>query len=335
MLRAAAVKKRTAPVRVRVTDNALGRTDLAGLAGVVAAPVMNRMMAAPNSAPRKLMEKVTGIAADRVLPPYARQRFTSWFRKRVKPRLTGQQGKVSVFPTCLVEYQATGVGKATVQVYERNGIECSVADGLKCCGAPFLHEGDFDNFRKYAEKNVRILADEVRAGRDIVVPQPTCGYVLKNDYVDHLGDGDDTRLVKEHTYDVAEYLMRVHKAPGTELDTNFTGSIPESITYHVPCHLQAQNIGLKSRDLMKLTGTKVQLANQCSGIDGMWGYRAENQELQQRVIQPLVRTIETQDAPVVVGDCHLANGGINDATGRQPIHPMQLVARAYGIEDVD
>jgi len=335
MLRAAAVKKRTAPVRVRVTDNALGRTDLAGLAGVVAAPVMNKMMAAPNSAPRKLMEKVTGIAADRVLPPYARQRFTSWFRKRVKPRLTGQQGKVSVFPTCLVEYQATGVGKATVQVYERNGIECSVADGLKCCGAPFLHEGDFDNFRKYAAKNVRILADEVRAGRDIVVPQPTCGYVLKHDYVDHLGDGDDTRLVKEHTYDVAEYLMRVHKAPGTELDTNFTGSIPESITYHVPCHLQAQNIGLKSRDLMKLTGTKVQLANQCSGIDGMWGYRAENQELQQRVIQPLVRTIETQDAPVVVGDCHLANGGINDATGRQPIHPMQLVARAYGIEDVD
>jgi Fe-S oxidoreductase len=292
-------------------------------------------MASPNSVARKVMQKVTGIAADRVLPPYARQRFTTWFRKRTKPALATKQGSVSLFPTCLVEYQATGVGKATVQVYERNGIDCSVADGVKCCGAPFLHEGDFDNFRTYAEKNVRVLADEVRAGRDIVVPQPTCGYVLKNDYVDHLGDTDDARLVKEHTYDVAEYLINVHKADDTELDTNFTGTIPASVTYHVPCHLQAQNIGLKSRDLMKLTGAEIQLANQCSGIDGMWGYRAENQALQQKVIQPLVRTIEQQDASVVVGDCHLANGGINDATGRQPIHPMEFMARAYGIEADD
>jgi Fe-S oxidoreductase len=281
------------------------------------------------------MEKVTGIAASRFLPPYAKQRFTTWFRKRTKPRLDEPQAKVSIFPTCLVEYQATSVGKATVAVYERNGIDCNVADGVKCCGAPFLHEGDFDNFRKYAKKNVKVLAEEVRAGRDIVVPQPTCGYVLKNDYLDHLGDGDDTRLVKSHTYDVAEYLVKLHKAEGTELDTTFTGEIPESITYHVPCHLQAQNIGLKSRDLMKLTGTRIQIASQCSGIDGMWGYRAENQPLQQKVIQGLKRTIEQQDAPLVVGDCHLANGGINDATGRQPIHPMELLARAYGIEADD
>ena len=339
MLRAAAVRKQHASVKDRVTDNALGRTGLSGMVGVLSAPIANKVMGAAGSAPRKLMEKVTGIAADRVLPPYARQRFTTWFRHRRRRSAADSAPKVSIFPTCLVEYQATGVGKATVQVYERNGIDCDVADRSRCCGAPFLHEGDFDNFRKYAEHNVAVLADEVRAGRDVVVPQPTCGYVLKNDYLDHLGDREDTRLVKEHTYDVAEYLMKVHRERkdegGTGLDTDFTGEIPESVTYHVPCHLQAQSIGLKSRDLMKLTGTKIQLANQCSGIDGMWGYRAENQELQRKVIQPLVRTIEEQAAPVVVGDCHLANGGINDATGRQPIHPMELMAKAYGIEADD
>jgi len=338
MLRASAVKKQHASFKARVTDNALGRTDLSGRAGVLASPIANKVMASPDSVPRKLMEKVTGIAASRVLPPYARQRFTTWFRKRARSAPASSTEKVAIFPTCLVEYQATSIGKATVAVYERNGIDCSVADDARCCGAPFLHEGDFDNFRKYAEKNVAVLADEVRAGRDIVVPQPTCGYVLKNDYFDHLGDRDDTRLVKEHTYDVAEYLMKVHKArkaAGGGLDTEFTGEVPESITYHVPCHLQAQNIGLKSRDLMKLTGTKIQLANQCSGIDGMWGYRAENQVLQQKVIQGLKKTIEQQDAPLVVGDCHLANGGITDATGRQPVHPMELMARAYGIEADD
>ena len=34
---------------------------------------------------------------------------------------------------------------------------------------------------------------------------------------------------------------------------------------------------------------------------------------------------------VVCGDCHLANGAIRQETGIAPVHPMQLMARAYGI----
>ena len=37
-----------------------------------------------------------------------------------------RQGKVAVFPTCLVEYQKPDIGKDLVKVYERNGIECSL-----------------------------------------------------------------------------------------------------------------------------------------------------------------------------------------------------------------
>ncbi len=42
-------------------------------------------------------------------------------------------------------------------------------------------------FTKIAEKNVKALAATVRKGNDIVVPQPTCGYVLKKDYPDYVG----------------------------------------------------------------------------------------------------------------------------------------------------
>jgi glycerol-3-phosphate dehydrogenase subunit C len=157
--------------------------------------------------------------------------------------------------------------------------------------------------------------------------------VLRKDYFDYLGDGDDTQLVKEHTFDAAEYLVKLHRDEGKKLDTEFGGTVPATVTYHVPCHLQAQNIGLKSRDLMKLTGTKIQLVNKCSGIDGTWGYRAENYDEQQVVIQALKRDVETQDADVVVGDCHLANTAIDESTGRTPVHPLQLVARAYGIPE--
>ena len=40
---------------------------------------------------------------------------------------------------------------------------------------------------KIAEKNIATLAKEIRAGTDVVVPQPTCSYVLKKDYLDYVG----------------------------------------------------------------------------------------------------------------------------------------------------
>jgi Fe-S oxidoreductase len=158
--------------------------------------------------------------------------------------------------------------------------------------------------------------------------------VLKKDYPIYVG-GPDADLVAAHTYDAAEYLMKLHREGGG-LDTEVAGDVPEQVVYHVACHLQAQNIGLKSRDLMKLTGTKVNLVNKCSGIDGTWGYRAENYELARKVAQPLAEAVGKAvagGAEVVTGDCHLANGAIVQETGERPLHPIQFVARAYGIPE--
>lgn len=335
MLRADAMRHATnqVPARKKLTTAVMGRTDLLGTVSTKASPVMNKVMGAKEgSLVRKLVEKTAGVSSVRLLPPFAKVRFTTWFNQRPRLRLGKRQGRVAVFPTCLVEYQEPGIGQDLVKVYERNGIECTLADSTDCCGAPFLHSGDLDAFTKVAKKNVKALAATVRKGNDIVVPQPTCGYVLKKDYIDYVG-GEDAQLVAEHTFDAAEYLMKVHKAEGTSLDTDFTGDIPETITYHTPCHLRAQNIGFKSRDLMKLTGAKVKLVQQCSGIDGMWGLRAENAELSIPIAKKLGDEIIRADGDVVAGDCHLANTAINEQTGREPLHPLQLIARAYGIPE--
>jgi glycerol-3-phosphate dehydrogenase subunit C len=334
MLRADAVRHATKQVgtRERLTNQVMGRTDLVGKLATTLAPVANAATGTPGSLVRKMMAKTTGVSAQRLLPPYARQRFSTWFKKRALARFEKRQGRVAVFPTCLVEYQAPAIGHDLVKVYEHNGIECSLVEGAGCCGAPWLHSGEIDQFTKTAVKNVRALAGAVRAGNDIVVPQPTCSYILKKDYVDYVG-GPDATLVSEHTYDAAEYLMNVHRGDGTKLDTDFTGDVPASVTYHTPCHLRAQNIGLKSRDLMKLTGTKITLVQQCSGVDGMWGLRAENEKLSIPVGKKLAAEIDKAGGEVVAGDCHLANGVIVEQTGRTPLHPIQVVARAYGIPE--
>ncbi len=339
MLRAKAYQQDagTKPATSRITDKALAKTDLVGtLNSGPLAPLANKAVGTPGSPIRKAMAKVVGIHEERILPPYARTRFSTWFKKRTA-RVSGtKQAEVALFPTCLVEYQDTQVGKDLVGVCEHNGVGCSLPEGMRCCGAPALHQGDLTAFRKDAAHNVDILAKAIRdaeaRGEDlqIVVPQPTCGFVLKNDYPDYLAN-PDAQLVADHTRDAAEYLVGLHKGADTTLDTTFEGEVPEQVVYHAPCHLRAQNMGLRSRDLMKLTGAKITVVAECSGIDGTWGLRSENFDAARKVAKKMAAAIEKADADVVAGDCSLANGGIELETGATPQHPISVVARAYGL----
>lgn len=333
MLRAEAVRNKSSKdLKGRLTTQVLGRTDWLGKAATALPQLANATVGKPGSAVRRAMEMVVGVASERLLPPYAKKRFSTWFNSRPASLARPEQARATVFPTCLVEYSKPEIGHDLVKVYERNGVACSLPDTISCCGAPWLHSGEFDQFKKEAARNVASLAKAVRAGNDIVVPQPTCGYILKRDYPEYLKT-DDARLVGENTYDAAEYLWRLHRATDRELDTDFSGEVPATTAYHVPCHLQAQNIGLRSRDLLKLTGTEVKLVQKCSGIDGMWGFRSENYDLARKVAAPLAEAIRSSDAEVVAGDCHLANGAIAQETGRIPVHPLQALARAYGIQE--
>ena len=132
MLRAQAMRHATGQVtlRKRATTSIMGHTDAIGTIASAAAPLTNKVMGAkPNSIVRKAVAATAGVSAVRLLPPYAKERFSTWFKKRVKPVIAKKQGSVAVFPTCLVEYQQPGVGRDLVRVYERNGVECSMIEG--------------------------------------------------------------------------------------------------------------------------------------------------------------------------------------------------------------
>ena len=333
MMRANAVKVRNnhQSVSEKLADQLLSRTDLLGGTSVRMSALANRALSTNSTMVRKTMEKVMGIAAERVLPPYARQRFSAWYKNRVKPFIENRRVKATIYPTCFIEYQNPKIGKDLVAVYEKNGIECSLPDGVKCCGAPWLHSGNVDQFKKVAEKNVTALVSQARQGNPIIVAQPTCAYVIKRDYPLYLQTNEATDVAGA-TYDSSEYLMYLHKNGGG-INLDLKGVVPESVTYHIPCHMQALSVGFKSRDLLKLIGIKVEIVNKCSGIDGTWGYRKENYELSKKVASGLVKAIEKSNGEVMSGDCHLANTAITEETGRGVYHPIQIVARAYGIDE--
>jgi glycerol-3-phosphate dehydrogenase subunit C len=335
MLRATATKHQEAGASLAART--LARTDLIGkLNAGPAAPVVNRATRVPLV--RRVMARTTGIARDRVLPDFAKVRFSRWFRKRPAPAGKGLGGNVALFPTCLVEYQEPAIGRALVQVYDHHDVAVTLPDAMVCCGMPAIDAGDIDRFTAMATTNVAALLPHVDRGATIVVPQPTCGYVLKREYPQYL-DTDAARRVAAATRDADEHLWTMQKA-GT-LKTEFPGETFEQITWHQPCHLQAQQVGPRGRDLLRLTGATVTTTTRCSGIDGTWGLREENVELSKQIAQPLVRDIQqgferaAADGAThcVAGDCHLANGVIVEQTGAVPLHPVQVLARAYGLHD--
>jgi len=332
MLRARAAQARSSGVSVQ--DRMLGNADLVGKLGSLAAPLSNWMNEL--SVHRAFMQAVVGIHKQRNLPTFARPTFSSWFKGRAPSRsaLKAPAGgaastgrKVALFATCSVEYYQTSTGRAAVNVLERNRVDVSLPP-QRCCGMPYLDGGAVDEAKALIRDNVASLAAAAREGREIVVLGPTCSYMLKQEFP-WLDDSADAKLVAANTRDIFEYLAKLNAAG--ELDTNFTKPVG-AVTYHMPCHLRAQNIGHKSADVLRaIPGASVDVVEKCSAVDGTWGFKKEYYELSMRLAKPLFDAV-TAAGPVTATDCPLAALQIEQGTGRKPKHPVEVLAAAYGFE---
>jgi Fe-S oxidoreductase len=330
MLRARASEARRQGVSRQ--DRMLGNTDLVGKVGGLTAPLSN--WANEMAIGRAILEAVAGIHRDRTLPKFYRETFRKWFAARARRAAQGSGApstappRIAFFATCTVDYNAPAIGKAAVRVLERNGVDITVPE-QRCCGMPFLDGGAVDDAKALIRANVASLAPAVREGRTIVVPGPTCSYMLKQEYP-WLDGSEDARLVAANTRDLFEFIAGLH-AEG-RLDTAFTGRA-RKIAYHVPCHLRAQNIGTKSADVLRaVLGADVTVIERCSAVDGTWGFKREYFDLSMRVAKPLFDAIGAAGADTVATDCPLAALQIAQGTGVAPRHPIQVLAEAYGLE---
>lgn len=142
----------------------------------------------------------------------------------------------------------------------------------------------------------------------------------------------DVQLIRRHIFDPFEYLMLRHKAG--LLRTDFKARLG-SITYHVPCHLRVQNIGLKTRDLLKLVpGTTIEVIERCSGHNGTYAVKSEFREASMKIGRPVIQKVQAGAADHYSSDCPMAGHQIESglaAGARAPEHPLKLLRLAYGI----
>ena len=284
-----------------------------------------------NRAVRLLMEKTTGIDRRWIMPTYEKQPFSRVLAKRAgrsEGTSSAERGRVILFSTCFVEYSEAETAIAAVQVLEHNGIRVEAGYDA-CCGAPFLHGGDLASARRNAEKVVAGLAPRIRDGLQVIVPGPTCSYQLKKEFPEML-DSEDARLVADNTLDLGEYVFKI--AASKQLDRDFNKKLGR-IAYHLPCHLKAQNIGFRSKQILGLIADEVVMIDACSGVDGTWGMKARYYDQSLRICSDLTNSINAADADHVATDCPLSALRIKEQTGREAVHPIVLLRDAYGFQD--
>ena len=316
---------------VRWRDRLLMATDMIGRLATVAAEPFNWLMT--RSVVRRLGQAVAGVHRDRKILPFSGETFPRWFaRRQPAARAAEPLKKVALFSSCLVNYQATDIGKATVQVLEKNGVEVVLPE-QRCCGMPAFDTGDLDTIRQAISANVASLHAWVARGYEVVVPTASCSLMLKREYPE-LRPDETTKAVARSTYDICEYLMKMKK--DGQLVKDFVKA-PGRVAYQIPCHLRDQNIGFKSKELMECAGAQVEVIEKCSGHDGAWSAKTEFFQLSMQIAEKAVRVIRQQPADLVATDCPLAGLQLDQAGasahvgGKASLHPIQVVRDAYGL----
>jgi Fe-S oxidoreductase len=271
---------------------------------------------------RVVLEEVLGIHRDKLLPDFHGESFEDW-RRRHEP--SGDTSRAVLFHTCFVNYNNPEVGKAAVRVFEKNGISLGCPK-QNCCGMPALEAGDVEMAQKLARNNVGALLPAVRAGKKIVAINPTCSYTIRKEYRELVGT-PEAKEVAAATHDLCEYLFMLKQEGKFNRDFRST---PGKVACHVPCHLKAQNIGFRSRDMMRLIpGATVKLVEQCCGHDGTWAMKKEYFPLSLLAGKKAFDEMSAQQADLMTTDCPLAAVQFDQALGARPIHPIQVLDRAY------
>ncbi|MGH7984776.1 MAG: anaerobic glycerol-3-phosphate dehydrogenase subunit C [Candidatus Binataceae bacterium] len=328
MLRARAIDAREHGVAWR--DRMLGDPDRTGRLGSRMPGLANWACRSPFQ--RRMMEKLLGIHRDKRLPDFTDETFEKWVARNGLPAApAAPAAKIAIFHTCFVNYYNPAPGKALVKVLAKN--QCAIAcPKQNCCGMPALDGGDVEFAQRQARANVSSLLPLARQGYRIAAINPTCSMTMRREYPILVGT-PEAREVAAAIGDPHELLYELRRAGKFNRDFQST---PGTIAYHVPCHLKAQHIGFRSRDLMRqIPGAEITTVDACTAHDGTWSMKKEFFELSMKWGEKAFTGMREAGARIMATDCPLAAIQIEQATGTRPLNPVEILARAYEIDGFD
>jgi L-lactate dehydrogenase complex protein LldE len=197
-----------------------------------------------------------------------------------KKQFNSPPQRVALFVTCMVDMLYPGVGVATTELLERQGIEVIFPLEQTCCGQPAFNAGYRDEARILARRFLQIFGPMLENGNvdAIVVPSGSCATMTSHFYQVLFEDSQEVALLKQAqrlasvTFELTEFLVDVLKLERINV------ALEGKVTYHPCCHLYRElGVDEQPRKLLaKVRGLEVvdlPDGEDCCGFGGLFAVK--------------------------------------------------------------
>jgi L-lactate dehydrogenase complex protein LldE len=238
--------------------------------------------------------------------------------------------RAALFITCFNDTLFPGVGRATVAVLERLGVDVDFPEEQTCCGQMHWNSGYQLEAAPLARRFVRTFAD----AEAIVCPSASCAGMVREAYprlAGLTGDDDLARAAADvipRVYELTEFLVDVL---GVE---NVGASFPHRVTYHPTCHsLRALHVGDRPVRLLRAVHgidlVELEEAGECCGFGGT--FAVKNADTSIAMLSDKVRHVLDTRAEVCAAadaSCLMHIGGAlrRQRTGTRTMHLAEILA---------
>ena len=283
-----------------------------------------------------LAKSLLHIAPQRKLPEFATRTFRARavdLRRRgldeaaqgsvaAKSDANAPKGTVLLWADTFTNYFQPQIAEAAYQVLSDAGFRVKVLQRHVCCGRPLYDFGMLDKAKEYLKDAMDALAEEISSGTPIVVLEPSCASVFREEAVNLLPDDPRTAKLRRQTMMLSEFLKQHapdYVPPKTE----------QKILVHMHCHHRAIfNIKDEVAALIATGGDVKVLDSGCCGMAGPFGFEKKSydvsQTLGERVLLPAVRA--ANPGTVIVTDGFSCREQIAQNTDKRAVHVAEVLA---------
>ncbi|MGH9528305.1 MAG: FAD-binding and (Fe-S)-binding domain-containing protein, partial [Terriglobales bacterium] len=155
---------------------------------------------------RDIAKLVSGMPRQRTIPRFADETFRAWFMRRKKGNLNDD--RVLLWPDTFNNYFHPETAKAAVYVLEHGGFRVQLPKQILCCGRPLYDFGMLDRAKRLLLRVLEVLAEEISASIPVVVLEPSCAAVFRDEMLNLFPQNEVARRLSEQTFLLSEFLSR-------------------------------------------------------------------------------------------------------------------------------
>ncbi len=275
----------------------------------------------------RAMKLAAGMAKEREMPAFAPVTLKAWHARRGERNRSGR--KVILWADTFSNYFHAEVGFAAVEALEEAGYRVAMPAGHLCCGRPLYDYGMLRTARRYLDRVLDELREDIRAGVPVVGIEPSCLAVFRDELPKLMPHDEDAKRLCKQSFHFAEFLGREGFEPP---------QLRGRALLHGHCHQKATGGIENDRKLLEAMGLDVEVPDSgCCGLAGSFGFEADHYDISmacgERVLLPAVR--EAEPSTYVVTDGFSCRTQIEQGkTGRGALHLAQVLAlaREFGPE---